>query len=177
MLELKLGKYVLFAVTAEEVSGKSVKIAIDLKKVTFEGEQTYKALDLINVLNGKFDKQKADKKTFNYLLNMAGVNFRSTDAISKKLITASGRKVFNVNLKYDFTPYDVVFSNDGIPATIGEILDYGQEKFAVCKLQNGTEKDVIVLVDDTATVGQDVKLHVNPYTLGIVDADRDIRVV
>ena len=178
LLQLKLGKYVIFALTKEPLAATSVKICIDLKKVTFEGADNVSALNLVNVLKGKFDKQKASSKSFNYLLNINGVNFRSTDSISKKLITASGRKVFNVNLAFDFSPYDVVFADQGIAAKVEEILDYGVEKFAKCSVVTiDGSAEVIVSMPEAVEVGASVCLHVNPYTVGIVDADRDIRVV
>lgn len=178
LLELNVGGEIMFAVAPEEVDKDNVQISIDLKRVQFKnGEEVVKEpLQESNCLSAHLVSEKAGKKVFNYLLNVEGCNFLSTKTISDKLITASGRKVFSVNLTVDFTPYGVVKADDGIAARVVDILDYGTEKFALLNA-NGKTVNMFIPNDQELSVGDNITVAVNPYILGIVDSDRDIRVI
>lgn len=178
LLELDVGGEILFAIAPEYVDLEKVQISIDLKRVQFRrgGEVVKEPLAERNNLSAHLISEKAGKKTFNYLLKVEDCNFLSTKTISDKLITASGRKVFSVNLTVDFTPYGVVKAEDGIKASVTNILDYGTEKFAELNI-NGKTVNMFIPSDLELNEGDYVTVAVNPYTLGIVDSDRDIRVI
>ena len=79
-------------------------------------------------------------------------------------------------LEYDFSPYAVKIADDGIDATVESIADYGAEKIAVCKVGDKTV-NVFLPEGTTCAAGDNVKLSVNVTELGIVEADRGIRVI
>lgn len=179
LLELAVGDSIVYALAPSQIDAPSVNISIDLKRVTFTDESNNVVADPLsnrNVLFAHLVSEKANKKEYNYILNIEGTNFYATKEISDKLITAAGRKVFDVLLKVDFSPYGVVFADDGLECEVIDIIDYGTEKFAVCKCEK-TSVVVYIPKDKEITLNSMVKLQINPYTLGIVDAVRDIRVI
>lgn len=179
LLELNVNGNIVYALSPKQFDERNIKISIDLKRITcvsIENEFVVDPLPARNVLSAHLVSERAGKKDYNYILNVEGTNFYATKEISDKLITASGRKVFDVNLTVDFTPYGVVFADEGLPVEIVDLISYNAENFAVCEV-NG--KTINVAIPD----GLDLRnqnsafLQINPYTLGIVDADRDIRVI
>lgn len=178
LLELAIGDSIVYALAPSKIDAPSVNISIDLKRVSFIDEnRNLVATDLgDNYLLAHFVSEKANKNEYNYILNIEGTNFYATKEISDKLITALGRKVFDVLLKVDFSPYGAVFAEEGLECEVIDIIDYGTEKFAVC---SGEKCAVTVYIpkDKEITLNSKVKVQINPYTLGIVDLVRDIRII
>ena len=180
LVRLAFGKTSVFAVANASVTAdtKEVKTAIDWKKVTVTSGETevIKALNLTNLLEGKMVKERAGKKTFNFGVEIAGKIFYCTEYVQQKLFNAAGKKCFDIKLEYDFTPYSVKIAEDGFEATVESIVDYGVEKFAVCKAGDKTV-NVYLNKGDAPAVGEKVKLSVDLTETGIVEADRGIRVI
>ena len=181
LLRLDLGGESVFAIGAEcAESGDTVMTGIDWKKVSVKAEgaqeETLKALEFTNVLSGKMVRERADKEEFNFGLTMGDVTFFTTDYIQKKLFNAAGRKAFSINLDYDFTPYDVMIAPEGMSATVTAIYNYGQETFASCTVGDKTV-NVLLRPNDNVAVGDNVKLTVDVSAMGIVEADRGIRLI
>lgn len=66
-------------------------------------------------------------------------------------------KLFESEMQFHFTPYDVKIAESGINAVVEKVLDYGTEKFAVCKVggvtvnvsaENVAEGDSVCLAPD-----------------------------
>lgn len=178
LLELSVNGNVLFAVAPADCDVDNVNISIDLKKVVFAKNDQIAVSPLVdrNVLSAHLVGEKAGKKLYNFLLNVEGTYFPATKEVSDKLITAAGRKVFDINLSVDFSPYGVQVVSDGLPCKVKGILDYGIESFAVLDV-NGKEINMHIPKDTAISVGDDITVAINPFALGIVDSDRDIRVI
>lgn len=161
-----------------DVNSKEVVIDVDWKKITITNEEdgsVASALKETNVVKGKLVKELVGRKEYNFALSIAGTNVYVTDFIKEKLFNAAGRKVFDISLECDFGIYDVMIKEDGVSATITDVLDYGKEKIAVATLTDGT--CVNVYAREEVKIGEEVKLALNIPALGIVEADRGIRVI
>ena len=121
-------------------------------------------------------KERAGKKNFNFGIEVAGKIFYCTEYVQQKLFNAAGKKCFDIKLEYDFTPYAVKIADDGFDATVEKIVDYGKEKFAVCNA-GGKTVNVYLSEGENPVAGSKVKLSVDVTDLGIVEADRGIRVI
>ncbi len=178
LFELSVNGNVLFAVAPDDYDENNVNISIDLKKVIFlkNDEVVVNPLADRNVLPARLVGEKAGKKLYNFLLNVEDTYFPVTKDVSDKLITAAGRKVFDINLSVDFSPYGVQIASDGLPAKVCSILNYGNESFAVLDV-NGKEINMYLPDNSSVSVGDDISVAINPFALGIVDSDRDIRVI
>ncbi len=178
LLELEGNGENIFAIAPQEINSQGATVSIDLKKVTFSryGEVIVNPLPAKNILSAHLLSEKASKKAYNYILAIEDANFQATSVISEKLITAAGRKAFSVNLAVDFTPYGVEQANDGLKAVVDSVLDYGAERFAVLSIG---EKKVNMFLSEgqDLSVGEEIHIAINPYALGIVDSDRDIRII
>ncbi|MBP5177883.1 MAG: sn-glycerol-3-phosphate ABC transporter ATP-binding protein UgpC [Clostridia bacterium] len=179
LLRLAFGKDTVFAVGNASVAGAAqAKAAIDWKKVTvLSGDnEVIAALLLTNRIEGKMVKERASKKEYNFGLDVGGKIFYCTEYVQQKLFNAAGKKAFDIRLEYDFTPYSVMIAADGFDAVVERTLDYGQEKFAVVKAGDKTV-NVYLPAGKQVTVGDKVKLSVDLTRLGVVEADRGIRVI
>ena len=180
LLRLMFGDKSVFAVGTPDMPADmtSVMTAIDWKRVSvYKGEkQVIEALTLSNLLEGKMVKERASRKEYNFGLDISGKIFYCTEYVQQKLFNAAGRKAFDIKLEYDFSPYAVKIADDGIDATVESIADYGAEKIAVCKVGDKTV-NVFLPEGTTCAAGDNVKLSVNVTELGIVEADRGIRVI
>jgi len=148
---LSLGEHILFAIGDDKEAsvGEEVNITLDLKMLTFAGEKgIFEALPAQNILNGGLTKQKVsvdnDGKVSNdtaYMLNVCNTLFDCPFDKAVLLINGGGKTIWNKELEFRFTPYNVKIAEKGIEATVEEIVDYGSEKFAKCRVKN-TNKEV-----------------------------------
>ena len=189
----------VFAIAPKAFDPNTAKceISFDFKKVSFlkvdkEGKETVVAdkLAMTNALPAKMVKEKVGGKEYNFALSICNKEQYATEYIRTKLFNAAGRKVFDITLDVDFDIYNVKIADEGIPATVTDILDYGKEKIAVCKVGDKTVNVYLrndSLVDSANNngdvafrkieKGDEVCLAINLPCVGIVEADRGIRII
>ncbi|MCR4725886.1 MAG: sn-glycerol-3-phosphate ABC transporter ATP-binding protein UgpC [Clostridia bacterium] len=179
LLRFAFGDDPVFAIDAAQTQeGKTVSTDIDWKKVSIvdDSGKEIPALALMNVLHGKMVKERTGKKDFNFGLNIADKIFYSTEYVQQKLFNAAGRKVFDIKLDVDFDPYSVKIASDGVEAKVKRVSDYGAESFATCLV--GDQKiNVFLRPEDKVKEGDQVFLSLDIPALGIVEADRGIRII
>ena len=182
LLTVEAGGVKLFAVAEEAPTSQELKIGLDLKKIRIkrEGQDVVSPLPEVNVLDGMFVMEKVREKTaekrkkrVRYCMEIAGVRLGSTQEINDKMFAAfSGRKVFNTGFRYEFSPYGVRIAEEGISAKAEKVLDYGREKFLKCTVG---ERELYVLCEKE--ISGDIFLLPDPEQIGIVEKERDIRIV
>ena len=181
LLRIMFGKDSVFAIAPAETQDgiDSIVTDIDWKKVsvTAEGGEQVPALNLFNVLHGKLRKERTGSKTYNFGLDIADKIFYSTEYVQQKLFNAAGRRVFDIKLDVDFTPYAVKFASDGIAASVNAIKNFGAESFAECKVGDELVNVYLRAEDASVKAGDSVFLALDIPALGIVEADRGIRVI
>ena len=189
VVSFELGGRRMFAVADEAVKCGNAKISIDLKKISIikDGEAVVAAMPETIRLEGKMVKEKVaetvevdgkakTRKVIKFFLDVEGCKLPCPDGIATKLIAAMGaKKSFTEKLIYECTPYDLKIAEgetDGVSAEIESVLDYGSERFAVCKIG---EKTAHVLTNGTPDGA--VKLVPDVEKLAIIQAERDIRII
>ncbi len=179
LLRLAFGNKSVFAVGNNDIAqdAKTVKADIDWKKVTVSkaDEVVVERLNLYNVLDSQMIKERTDKKTFNFGLAVADKELYTNDFIQEKLFNAAGRKVFDIKLELDFSPYAVKFADKGFDGVVTKILDYGKEKFAEVDVKGKLVN--VLLRNEDVKVSSNVNISIDICTVGIVEADRGIRVI
>lgn len=183
---LKVGDKKIFAVTDGEIREKQVNIGLDLKKITIRtnGENAVMPMPGVNSLYGTLEMENAaepvavngkikKRKIKRYYIVTEGKKFEAPEGVASKMFAAfSGRKVFNTEFRYEFTPYDFAVGGDGIPATVTEVLDYGKEKFLKCAIGENT----LYVYTDKPVTGE-IKLVPDMTKVCVVEKSRDIRIV
>ncbi len=186
VVAFELGERRMFAVADEAVKQGKTKISVDLKKISLlsGGETVVEAMPEKIRLDGKLMKEKVaetveidgkfkKKKVIKFFLEVEGYKLPCPDAAATKLITAMGvKKAFTEKLIYECCPYDLTFAEEGISAEVESALDYGKEKFAVCKIG---EKTACVYID--GEVSGEVKLLPDVDKLSVIQAANDIRII
>lgn len=189
-------------VLATEQSDVKSGLSIDLKHCTFisNGEVVVKPLPVENQLEGKLIRSKVTMEEDNgngekkrvsavkFSLEINGVKFDCSDEIADKVIAGCGKYAFKIPLAIRFSPSASCIASEGMPLTIEEIIDYGNEKFAKCtvrveepaKHKNQpsviVEKQIYVAVSDSQSVG-DAMLSLDVDSIGISDLEQDIRLI
>ena len=171
---LKIGTKKLFAISDKLHKEKQIKIGFDLKKIILvkDGETVVAPMPLVNSLNGTFAMHK-NKKTAEYFAVINGEKLAAPLEVANKMFAAtSGRKVFNSAFRYEFTPYDFTVGENGIPAKVIEVLDYGAEKFLKC---TAGESELYIKCD--REYSGDIKLMPDMEKVSVVETNREIRIV
>ncbi len=186
----------LYATVDDDVTADTVNIAIDMKRISIlqNGETEVKPMAQSVRLEGKLVKVKErkevecvkhtkngdvsvkkNKKVISFMLEIAGTKYEATDAIAQKLISTLGVSgAFAKELVFEGTPYDLKLAENGIPAKLKEIADYGKEKFAIYSVD---DKDVPIFIEEGTTPEENAHIEPNIAKLAIIQKDMDIRIV
>lgn len=180
--EIELGDRRLYAVKSEPVEPGEVMIDFDAKKlgILMDGEEVVTPMEEIISIKGKFVKEKRTevvdgkkKKTIHFFFDLAGTKFESVDEISSKIFAVLNEKdVFKKDFRYECSCYDFTVAQEGIPATVKGIEDYGKEQFAVCEVAGKTVRIAI-----KEPVSGTIHLVPDIHKLAIIQDDLDIRIV
>lgn len=182
-VSVKVGDRTLYAESDKEQPVGPAGIRFDFKKLSLrtpDGVITVRPLPEINVLRGGFcmikNKSKEGKKTIRtrtYCACIDGKTFDVPESVYMKLFAAlPGRKVYNSEFDYEFTPYDLKISDEGADGLVEETIDYGTELFAKVKVGEFT---LYVRVD--SPVSGAVKVAPDFSAVSIVEKERGIRLV
>lgn len=185
LVTLDLGGYKLYALSQTAILRGDIKISIDFKKLKIKvGKTNIEPIPLVNRLTGKFimekfseptsDGKKTKKKSIRYCLLIAEKKFEVPEEIYLKMFQAtSGRQVYNSEFCYEWTPYDIEISADGIEVEVGKTLDFGKEKFLMCTMG----ENVLYIKTDKAVDEKTIKITPNASKVGVIEKERQIRIV
>ena len=174
LVSLDVGGRRLFALSDKMFPAGSTTLSIDLKQVAInkKGEQIVSPMPLVNRLNGTFAMVK-NRKERSYYAVIGGKQLAVPEHVYLKMFAAlSGRKVYNTSFDYEWSPYDIVISNDGIEGEVVEMLNYGGEQFAKVNAAGAT----LYIKTDVIVSG---KVHIAPNmaAVSVVEKERGIRIV
>ena len=174
LVSLDVGGKRLFALTDRPVENGKIAIKVDLKSVALykDGVQVVAPMPMVNTLNGTFAMVK-NKKERSYYAIIGGKQLAVPEQIYLKMFAAlSGRKVYNTSFDYEWSPYDIAISNDGIEGEVVEMLDYDAEQFAKVNAAGST----LYIKTDKPVSG---KVHISPdmSVVRVVEKTRGIKIV
>lgn len=183
---LKVGKSVLFGLDLPVGEEKEVTLDIDLKQLTLTDVEGVRVspVPAYSSLDGKFVREKVvtetqvDGKTkkvkgFAYKFIIEGSEFVCPVELATRILSGTDKSIFKKDLEFRFAPDEVVASESGIAALVENILDYGTEKFANCKVG---EKTVVVKINSEFAQEQTC-LQLDATKLSIIEKQRDIRLI
>lgn len=176
----------LYALNEAYSGENSVKVGIDLKKITLisNGERVVLPLHEVNQIDCKYVKRQIvedvkvngkikKKKVWKFGFEIDGAYFEADDMLSQKIISALGvKKAFSTELKMECRTGDLKISDGGISAKVLETLDYGKEKFIKCKIGES-----IVLVAADRECGKEIFLMPDLEKIGITETKREIKII
>lgn len=174
LVSLDIGGRRLFALTDKPVENGKTTIKVDLKSIALykDGVRVVTPMPMVNTLNGTFAMVK-NKKERSYYAVIGGKQLAVPEQVYLKMFAAlSGRKVYNTSFDYEWSPYDIAISNDGIEGDVVEMLDYGAEQFAKVNAAGST----LYIKTDKPVSG---KVHISPdmSAVGVVEKTRGIKIV
>ncbi len=188
LIHIAAGNRILFAIQEDKEKtykqGEKIKFALDPKKISLtdkDGNKVVCALAEDNKLDGKVAKQKVQvlgedgkrKKELLFSLLTSEATFPCSYSIGMRLVAGGGQNVFNKNLEFVFTPYQVHIAEEGIAANVNRVLDYGAESFAECTVGETT---VYVSVEKDFNA-KEVKLSLDTDNIVIIEKEHQIRLV
>ena len=162
LVSLDIGGRRLFALTDKSVENGKTTI----------NENVVSPMPMLNTMNGTFAMVK-NGKVRSYYAVIGGKQLAVPEQIYLKMFAAlSGRKVYNTSFDYEWSPYDIAISNDGIEGEVVEVLDYGTEQFAKVNAAGST----LYIKTDKPVSG---KVHISPdvSAVGVVEKTRGIKIV
>ncbi len=92
---------------------------------------------------------------------------------AQKIMTGAGRMVYKDDLEIRFSPYAVKDADKGIYAVVEDILDYGAEKLAKCRVGEQT----VYMAVDNGFDKKAVRLLPDAQNIKVFDKTIDIRLV
>ncbi len=193
----------VFVKVSEEI--KPDAIDIDLKLCTFEkdGEAVILPMPVENQLVVDLGYTKTVKenderkfkfpKKYDYHYHFATAEYKIAcpQDLTKLIISGGGKKMFSSKLALKFSPYAISVSENGIAATVEEVLDYGNEKFAKCKVDLNRQKReaakqgetvepeyaVLYVAVDSGFDASEVSLSLDVNRIAVYNLEHDIRLV
>lgn len=171
----------LFALSDTALDG-DVEISVDLEKISvIEGkEYVFEAMPVEQSLVGVLKKVKSTavingkkRKVINFVYDVAGVEYKASDEAVQKIVGATGvKKAFTNEYFFEFTPWNIKLSDEGISAEVIDYKDYGAEKFLVCKVGETT-----LYVKSDSEMRGNVKLSLDIDKVGITEKSRAIKII
>ncbi len=180
LYELDVQGHVLFAVEQGEARyavGDSLSFDLNGLKLSVPACGIY-ALDLCNALPGEFVKEKADKKTYNFFLQIEGQRIHAADLLSRKLFAIKDTKIFSTPLEYDFDASAVTLTlghcedRTAFNGVVTEILDYGIHRYAKVALGQYS-----LIAPYAGNVGDEVAVAIDSTGISVKDRELDIIIV
>ena len=174
LVSLDIGGRRLFALTDNPVKDGKTTINIDLKNIALykDGAQVVTPMPMVNTLNGTFAMVK-NKKQRSYYAVIGGKQLAVPEHVYRKMFAAlSGRKVYNTYFDYEWSPYDLAISDDGIEGEVVEVLNYGAEQFAKVIAVGST-----LFIKSDVPVSGKVKISPDMSAVSVVEKSRGIRIV
>lgn len=180
-------------VLADENSVTDQGLSIDLKRCGFvaDGREVITALPSENKLIGKLSKHKEGKQ-IEFTLEMGEKSFGCPADMANRMINGLGTHPFDAQLEIRFAPCDYADGDNGIPARVVRVLDYGNELFAECSVkellpavkgrkktevrETVAEKTVYLKVD-RGFKAEYINLVPDMSKISVYDVGQDIRLV
>ena len=174
LVSLDIGGKRLFALTDKLVEKGKTTINVDLKSIALykDDKNVVSPMPILNTLKGTFTMVK-NGKLRSYYAVIGEKQLAVSEQVYLKMFSAlSGRKVFNTSFDYEWSPYDLAISDDGIVGEVVEMLDYGTEQFAKVNVAGST----LYIKTDKPVSG---KVHICPdmNSVGVVEKSRGIKIV
>ena len=174
LVSLDIGGKRLFALTDKLLEKGKTTINVDLKRIALykDDKNVVSPMPILNTLNGTFTMVK-NGKLRSYYAVIGEKQLAVSEQVYLKMFSAlSGRKVFNTSFDYEWSPYDLAISDDGIVGEVVEMLDYGTEQFAKVNVAGST----LYIKTDKPVSG---KVHICPdmNSVGVVEKSRGIKIV
>jgi hypothetical protein len=150
-------------------------VSIDWKACSFlsDGKELLSALPSENCLEGKIVKEKKEgEKKPVYTLVIAETPLTLPAPLAEKIIESGGKDLFKNTLEICFAPVDAAIGQEGIPATVEKILDYGTAKYALCRVG-----DTAVYIETKEDRPKEVKIAPDLSKISVKDKTFGIRLI
>ncbi len=150
--------------------GEETVFSLDAAKLSSD-ELGIEELKTENALAGKFIKEKVNRKTYNFFIQVGEQKILADDALAMKLFAVKDTKIFNLDLEY-IVPAAALAetSGEGIKGVVTEVLDYGDSRYIKVDVESAT----VVASSETANVGDAVTLAVDQSLVSVKDRTLDI---
>ena len=125
-----------------ENADKCNEIAIDLKQIRLEGAEEKAplntenkvAMQLLNEKEQYIDENGKKQSRLRYFITVAEQRQEIDEEFIKKLQNSTEDNIFKKKYNFAFPAWSEI-KEDGFKCQVGEILDYGTEKFAKCTFE------------------------------------------
>lgn len=184
LLHLDAKDSTLFAIVPDDLKvGDTFECDIDQSKIFIKDIEKDEDIVTPIVYEGfiagkfvkKYVKDEKGKKTVKFYVVADGLGIALPIEMVTKITTVLDKNAYRHEIKLVFDIHDLHFAENGIPATIEEIKEYGYVRIAVARIKD-TDK-VLNLVVDKDFKEKEVFLEVNPEDCSVFDATTDVRVI
>lgn len=151
-------------------AGDKVSLSVAFEKISFNRgrEKVISAIPQETKLNGTYVRLKEGREKNHYIV-IGGVKIPSPMDFNQKMYDR-GRSIFKRKLAFGIDPDCASLGEEGVPATVNEVLDYGNAKYAVVGL--GDQKLCVAL---RGPVPADPHIILDFDCIKVYDSDIDMR--
>lgn len=161
----------VFCQSSEKHSaGDSVRVSVALQHVTIcnQGEIVARPVNTDLYLKGTFRRKKADKQ-LKHCVAFGNTEIETPFDFNQKMYNL-GRSVFKKKFAFETDSANVEFSDNGIAATVAEVLDYGTEIYTRIQFADGTS-----FFTEARDLPEQVCVNIDFDKVAVYDTDLDIR--
>lgn len=188
LLTLNVDGQILFATQdgSKPCTKGNTVIDIAQKQITLlrDGEAVAQALPTENHLDGTILKEKTtvtetsngrekQTKKWQHDVYIGGHRFPCTQRMTEEIFSHVSEKICGCALSFRFPVSAAQIASDGMTATVEKILDYGNERYAVCEV--GQTR--VIVKTDAASAGDTVCIGVDVDALSVVEPSLGIQLI
>lgn len=176
LVVLSFDELTLFATSSGSSprAGDRVRFDIDMRKISLSNGRIV-PLDVTNRMICKLIKEKKGRAIDFYLKLSDGQKITANGSLCERLFATRSTAVFRTELEMmfdaDAAEIKKIPSSEGIFGRVCEILDYTSHKYVRVDISGRT---VILLCNIDVSVGDDVKVTIDPRRVSIIDRELGI---
>ena len=166
---LEYGDHYLFALVDENVkAGDKYKFSLLNEKLHLlvEGKEVLTPLEDKEALVGTFTKseiKEGKERVLHFQYNIGGVKIEAPVTNGYKINAVEGNECYRRKYRYAFDRSKIEVVEDGIKAEVKEVLDYGNQKYAVLNVDDqqilmAVEKDFNLQQVNILVNGEDIEV-------------------
>ena len=174
-----LGDNKLFALNIENLD-QCNEVAIDLKRIVLEGEEEKLPLNTQNKVAVRVSKEKEQlvdengkkQSVLKYYVSIGTQKQELDEEFINKLKNSTEDNIFKKGFHFEFPALREI-GEDGFICQVGEILDYGTERYAKCTIEG--EEILLSVSEDFA--GEQIDFTLNMDDVVVYDSKTDVRLL
>ena len=167
----------IFALVDENVkegSEYAFSLRFDKIRVLVDGNVVSDIVSDRDCLRGRFEMNQLGRNDYEFFYNINDTKLKTSEKNGYKINTVEGNNCYKKIYKYEFNRCDVKIAENGIPAKLIEVKDFGNQKYALVDVAG---QNLLVLVDaNFDSAAKDLYISLDSEKLEVWQEESNFRI-